>query len=182
MRVLVGYFSETGNTRRIAQAIGVAAREGGHEVHVKSIEELTGSQLGEYDVVFLGSPCHSADVAIPVKKLLQNIPEGSKFKLAGFVTHSTVMPEGGEWYREMYERWAGLCRATFEKTCKDRGIDFLGLFHCQGAPNPEIEAFIRNTIIPDKKQWEAYITEARKHPTAEDIEAAKEFAKSLLAG
>jgi len=90
------------------------------------------------------------------------------------------MPELGELQKQMYEQWAGRCPATFEAVSKEKGIDLLGYFHCQGAPSPPVEGFIRNTVIPDEKQWDEYIADARKHPTAEDIEAAKEFTKKLL--
>lgn len=181
MKILVAYFSETGNTKKIAEAIGEEATASGHEVALKAVGEVNESQMADYDVIFVGSTCHSADVAAPLRNILDSIPEGSKFKLAGFVTHSTVMPEGGTWQKEMYERWAGRCPATFDAAAKEKGIELLGFFHCQGAPSAPIEAFIRSTIISDKKQWAEYIEDARRHPTAEDIEAAREFARSALA-
>jgi len=131
-------------------------------------------------VVFLGSTCHSADVAAPLKNILEGIPEGSKLKLAGFVTHSTTMPEDGALQKEMYERWAGKCPVTFETVTKERRIEFIGYFHCQGAPSPQIEDFIRNNV-PDVQQWDGYFEDVRKHPTPQDIEAAKTFARDTLA-
>ena len=181
MKILVAYFSETGNTKRIAAAIGEEATAGGHDVHIKTVGEISASQVAEYDVVFLGSTCHSADVAAPLRNILDGIAQGSRFKLAGFVTHSTVMPEDGAWQEEMYEQWAGKCPATFERLSREKGIDLLGFFHCQGAPNPQIEAFIHNTIIPDEKQWDEYIEDVRERPTAEDVQAAREFTRSVLA-
>jgi len=173
LKILVGYFSETGNTKRIAEAIGEEATAGGHDVHIKTMGEISASQLDEYNVVFLGSTCHSADVAAPLRNVLDGIPEGSKFKLAGFVTHSTTMPEDGALQKEMYERWAGKCPVTFETLSKGKRIDFLGFFHCQGAPSPQIE-------ITGEKQWDGYIEDVRKHPTPEDIEAAKKFTRDTL--
>lgn len=181
MKTLVAYFSETGNTKRIAEAISEAAIAGGHDVHIKTTAEIRASQLGEYDVVFLGSTCHSSDLAAPVIEILKGIPEGSTFKLVGFVTHSTFMPEGGAVHKKMYEQWAGKCPTTFETLSKEKGIELLGFFHCQGAPSPQIAAFIHNTVVPDEKQWEAYIAGAREHPTEEDIEAARQFARNVLA-
>ncbi len=179
MKILVGYFSETGNTKKIAEAIGEEATAGGHDVHIKTTEDIAASQLDEYDVVLLGSTCHSADVAAPLRNVLDGIREGSNFKLAGFVTHSTTMPEDGALQKEMYEQWAGKCPATFETLSKEKGIDFLGFFHCQGAPNPQIEAFIHSNIT-DERQWDEYIEDARKHPTPKDIEAAREFTRDTL--
>ena len=180
MRILVAYFSETGNTKTIAEAVDEEVAAGGHDVHIKTVGEISAGQVAEYDVVFLGSTCHSADVAAPARNILDGIPGGSRLKLAGFVTHSTAVPEDGAWQKEMYEQWAGKCPTTFDAAAKEKGIDLLGFFHCQGAPNPQIEAFIRSTIIHDEKQWDDYIEDARKHPTAEDARAAKEFTRSVL--
>lgn len=181
MKILVAYFSETGNTKRIAEAIGEEASAGGHDVQVRPLDEISASQLATYDVVFLGSTCHSSDLAAPMKDLLNAIPQGSGFKLVGFATHATFMPEAGALQKKMYEQWAGKCPATFETLSKKKRIELLGFFHCQGAPSPPVEDFIRNTVIPDEKQWDEYIVDARKHPTANDIEAAREFARNVLA-
>ena len=181
MKVLIGYFSETGNTKRIAEAMGEEATAGGHEVQVKAVGEITASQLGGYDIVFLGSTCHSSDIAAPVRNLLDSIPAGAALKIAGFATHSTVLPEGGTWKEEMYEKWAGRCPITFETLSKEKGLNLLGYFHCQGAPSPPIEEFIRSTIVTDAGQWDEYIEEVKKHPTANDINNAKEFVRNLLA-
>ena len=181
LKILVGYFSETGNTKKIAEAIGEAVVAGGHEALVAPVGEIKADDLGGYDVVFLGSTCHSADIAAPVRALLDGIPAGSQCKLAGFVTHSTMMPEAGEWQKKMYEQWAGKCPGTFSAACEEKGIEYLGFFHCQGAPSPQIEAFIRSTIIHDEAQWNAYVEDVRTHPTPEDLEAAKGFARNALA-
>ena len=181
MKVLIGYFSETGNTKRIAQAMGEEVTTGGHDVQIKTVGEIDAGQLGEYDLVIVGSTCHSADVAAPVKNLLDGITAGATFKLAGFATHSTTMPEGDDWKKSMYEKWAGRCPITFETLSKEKGLNLLGYFHCQGAPSPPIDEFIRSTIITDAGQWDEYIEEVKKHPTANDINNAKEFVRNLLA-
>ncbi len=80
----------------------------------------------------------------------------------------------------MYERWAGTCLGTFESLCASKRFRFAGFFHCQGAPSPEIETFIRRNTIPDETQWNEYIDEARLHPTPVDLEAASEFARKVL--
>jgi len=49
-----------------------------------------------------------------------------------------------------------------------------------GAPNPGIEEFIHNTIIPDEAQWAEYIEEVRTHPTEEDLTDARTFAREIL--
>jgi len=181
MKILVAYFSETGNTKRVSEAIRESALAQGHDVTFLTVGEVPTDTLADYDAVFLGSTCHSSDIAAPVRALLEGIPQNLSTKLAGFVTHATVMPDDGEWQREMYEKWAGRCLSTFEAVSKEKGLTFLGFFHCQGAPSPPIEAFIHSTIFTDDAEWEEYVKAVRDHPTDEDVEAAKRFAEDTLA-
>lgn len=153
----------------------------GHEVHLRRIDEIKSEEFNVYDLVFLGSACHDADLAKPVKRILEGIPQSPSFKLAGFATHATYTPEGGERQREMYEEWAGRCVESFERTSQEKEIGFLGYFSCQGAPSPPIEAFIHSVIVPDEEEWEEYVAEVRKHPNEEDMERARGFTRAVLA-
>ncbi|HSR32149.1 MAG TPA: flavodoxin family protein, partial [Anaerolineae bacterium] len=148
MKILVAYYSETGNTAKIAGAIREGLSTTGHEADLISIAgaahagEITPDTLNAYDLVFLGSACHDADLVRPVKQLLEHIPVSPAFKLAGFVTHASYTPEGGERERQAHETWASRCALSFRQTSEEKGIDFLGYFGCQGAPSPPIEQFI----------------------------------------
>jgi flavodoxin len=55
MKVLVGYESRGGTTRRTAEAIGEAARAEGHDVTVKPIREIRAAEAQAADVLFAGS-------------------------------------------------------------------------------------------------------------------------------
>lgn len=181
VKILVTYFSETGNTRKVAEAIAGAAETSAHEVVVSSLQDANPASLQGFALVFVGSTCHSSDIAAPVKEWLDRVPSEATPSLAGFVTHSATMPDGAAWKKQMYERWAGKCLGSFEHACANKGFEFLGFFHCQGAPSPEIETFIRNHIVTDEAQWNTYIDEVRQHPTPTDLQAAKAFAEQILA-
>ena len=152
MRILVAYFSQTGNTEKIALVIHEEALKK-YPSHLKKIQEVKVSEIENYNLVFLGSACHSADLGTPVKKFLENLPQPPKFRLAGFFTHATVMPEGSERDQELFDTWAGKCILSFEKACQEKQIDFKGYYHCQGAPTPIIEEFIHREIIVDEQEW-----------------------------
>lgn len=181
MKVLLAYYSETGNTAKIAQAIYAEVSSQGHEAHLIETGEIVPETLNAYDLVFLGSACHDADLALQVKQILEQIPTSSTFKLAGFVTHASYTYEGGEYQREIYQTWASKCELSFSYTSQEKQIKFLGFFNCQGAPSPPIEAFIHDTIVTDEDEWEVYIEEVRKHPNDEDLQKAREFALEILA-
>ena len=181
MKILVIYYSETGNTAKIAGAIHRVASYRGHTVCLRPICDVTVDALSTYDVVFLGSACHDADLARPVKQLLEQIPYSPGFKLAGFVTHASYLPEGGEWEKQIHEKWAARCALTLRQACQKKGIDFLGYLGCMGAPSPPIEQFIHNTIVTDEDEWKRYLEEVRRHPDEEDLQQAGEFAEQVLA-
>jgi len=115
MRILIAYFTQSNNTRTIAKCIFDELAVQDHETDIEKIENLTPEVLNSYDLVLVGSACHDADVAKPVKYFLNEISPSPKFKMAGFVTHATYTGEGGERKKEMYDRWAGKCEKTFIK-------------------------------------------------------------------
>jgi flavodoxin I len=171
MKVLVVYYSETGNTEKIARAIYEEASKE-YEAHLKRVDEITVDILNDYDIVFLGSACHSTDLSAPIKGILEGIPNSSKFKLAGFFTHATSS--------EGFNRWASKCISSFQKTSKEKKINFKGYYNCQGAPSPPIQEFIKREVITSLDEWEKYIKEVMKHPTIEDLHEAREFARDIL--
>jgi flavodoxin len=179
MKILVIYYSITGNTEQIAKAIHEIALQN-HESDLRKVSQVKLKDLNQYDVIFLGSACHDADLAKPVLRFLKKIPKSSNFNLAGFFTHSTTPPEGSESNRELHEKWAGKCHKTFENIKIEKNIDFKGYFRCQGSPSPPIAEFINNAIIPDNDEWNEYIKEAKKHPDETDIENARNFARDIL--
>jgi len=180
MQVLVVYYSETGNTAKVAAAIHAAASALGHSAHLKALGDLAVDALSGYDLVFLGSACHDTDLARPAKALLEQVPEASSFKLAGFVTHATYSPEGGDREEELHGIWAARCAQTLRQACQEKGIEFLGYFGCMGAPSPPIEQFIHDEIVTDDGEWQRYLEEVRGHPDDEDLRHAGEFAVQVL--
>jgi hypothetical protein len=63
---------------------------------------------------------------------------------------------------------------------EEKGISFLGYFHCQGAPSAPIATFIHNTIIPDDREWQEYIAQVEQHPDQADLQNARVFAEQIL--
>ena len=150
------------------------------EAIIDTVRKVDLESLDEYDLLFVGAPCHDSDLAPPVKGFLERLPDSPKFKLAGFFTHSTYMRDNDGKNGALYDKWAGLCIPTFENACKDKNIELLGYFHCQGKASEPIEGFIRQEIITDDDEWSEYLPELRKHPDSIDIENAKKFAQEIL--
>jgi len=68
--VLIAYYSQGGNTERLAMLVADGLREGGIEPTVKRVTEVNVPGLIEYDGIILGSPTYYGTMAAPVKKLL----------------------------------------------------------------------------------------------------------------
>ena len=66
MKVLVTFFSQCGNTEKIARAILEEASVG-NEADCKKLADITPEEVAGYDVVFIGLPLHSGSLATPVK-------------------------------------------------------------------------------------------------------------------
>ena len=181
MKILVAYFTQTGNTKVIAEAIHEEVLSRGNDASLVCVEKLAPGKLDDYDLVFLGSACHDTDLARPVKSLLSKMTPSPPFCLAGFVTHATYLPQGGERQRKLHEEWAGNCKKTFERTCQRKSIAWCGYFSCQGAPSAPIEDFIHRKIVMDTREWEEYLNEVRKHPDEADRGNARQFAREVLA-
>lgn len=73
MKVLVTYYTMTGNTERIAKAIHQEVSKG-HESYLKKVDEVKQEKLNLHDLIFVGSPTHAGNLAAPVKKSLANCP------------------------------------------------------------------------------------------------------------
>jgi flavodoxin len=180
MNIIIAYFSQSGNTEMIAKAIYEEVISQGNDAHLKSISEISANELDDYDLIFLGSACHDTDLALPVKRLLDDIAQLPSFSLAGFVTHAAELPKGETQQRILYEKWAGKCIRSFEQICHEKGIIWSGYFSCQGAPSPPIEEFIHREILTDKDEWEQYSANARCHPNENDLKMAKKFSRQVL--
>ena len=179
MKVLVTYFSQTGNTKLIAETMKEVLTTK-VEVDIRTVRSVDVEALNEYDLLLVGVPCHDSDLALPVKGFLEKLPDSPKFKLAGFFTHSTYLPDGTVRRQELYDQWAGRCIPTFESACKNKNIELLGIFHCMGKASEPLEHFIHQEIITDEDEWNTYLAEIRKHPDAHDIEKAKKFVEKLI--
>lgn len=83
-KILIVYYSKTGHTEKMADAVEDAIRQEGVEVVKKKVEDTQIEELLDYDGIIIGSPCYYGTMAWPIKKF---IDESVKFhkKLAGKV-------------------------------------------------------------------------------------------------
>jgi len=159
MRILVTYFTHTGNTEKVARAIYEAIGGNKEMLPLREVKKSDG-----YDIVFCGFPVHSHSVPLPVQNFIKSIPPGKK--LAFFVTHGSL--RGGELAVTAIEHAISLASK----------LKLLGTFGCRGKVDPKIiEALLKQ---PEHRAWAEAAKSAASHPDESDLEDARYFAKKIL--
>lgn len=74
-KALVIYYSQTGNTKKMAECVVEGIREEGLEVVMKKVKDVGVSELLKYDAVVIGSPTYYGTMAAQIKKLLDDSVE-----------------------------------------------------------------------------------------------------------
>lgn len=69
-KVLIIYYSSTGNTKKMAQFIGEGVKEAGIDVEVKDVEKADIKDMLSADGIIIGSPTYYGTMAAPVKDFL----------------------------------------------------------------------------------------------------------------
>ena len=110
-RILVTYWSGTGNTEKMAQLITEGAKGKGAEVDCKTISAVDVDAALGYDVLAIGSPSMGAEVLEeneiePFVEDLEKKARGRKIGIFGSYGWGD-----GEWMRNWAERMQG-CGAT----------------------------------------------------------------------
>lgn len=160
MKALVTYYSETGNTKKLAEAI----YEGIQEATKDIIPLMDVETVDEYDVVFCGFPVQAHTVPAKVSKFIKRLPKGTKIAL--FATHGSL--RGGEL----------AVTAFYEAVTVASDLTVLGTFGCRGKVKSQIiEALMKKA---EHKAWAQEAQSAAGHPDAGDFEDARDFADQMI--
>jgi len=98
-KVLIVYYSRTGNTKKMAQLVAAGIRKGGAEAVVQAAEDTSVDELRDADGIVLGSPTYYGTMAAEIKRLLD---DSVKFhgalagKVGGAFTSSANLGGGNE--------------------------------------------------------------------------------------
>lgn len=71
-KILIIYYSRTGNTKRMAQEVAKGAKREKMPVELKGVEDVKVDDLLNYDGIIIGSPTYYGTMASPIKKLLDD--------------------------------------------------------------------------------------------------------------
>jgi NAD(P)H dehydrogenase (quinone) len=99
MKILIGYYSRSGNTKKMAEAIARGVADEGVACEVKAISDISVDELLQYEGLIFGSPTYYGQMAADVKKLFDDsVKHHGKLtgKIGGAFTSSGMMGGGGE--------------------------------------------------------------------------------------
>ena len=160
MKALITYYSQTGNTEKIARAIYEAIHFEKEILPVRDVKTLQG-----YDIIFAGFPVQAHSVPAAFLPFFKNLPAGQPIAL--FCTHGSL--RGGHLPKQAIEHAIGLASR----------MKILGTFCVRGKVNPQVIDSLAKRI--EHQAWAEEALGASEHPTAADLADATEFVKTILA-
>ena len=158
-KTLVAYFTRTGNTRLVAEAIFEVLPA---DKDIKPMAEA--GDLAPYGLIFAGFPVQTHSVPFPAETFLKSLPAGKKVAL--FSTHGSVT--GSRLSREALEYASTLVGQA----------KLVGTFSCRGKVS--LQALAELMKSPEHEAWADMAASAATHPDAHDLEDARAFARWIM--
>jgi len=102
MKACILYFSQTGNTRKFAEAISDSLK-------IPAVFDITATEpsvVNDYDVIILGTPVHGFNPAVEALAFVESLPDGNGKRAVLFCT---------------YRLWKGRTFGKLKKELKKKG-------------------------------------------------------------
>jgi len=168
LKILITYFSQTGNTEKVAISMKEALTS--EEVDLKPVKKVDPSNLNTYDLIFLGSGVYGSRVHNSIVNLIKKAPTlPSKF--AFFCTHQSL-----KFYQKPFDK--------INKILEKKNCTVLGTFDCVGEnlgiPKETQIAMLNRLPDDQRKKAEEDWKKVKGRPNMEDLENAKSFAKAIV--
>jgi len=168
MKILITYFSNTGNTEKVANSL----KEGleGEDVDLVPINDVIPSSFKNYDLIFLGSGIYASRVNKALSELITAADELPP-KFVFFCTHASL---------DGYQDGFKIVKRKLSKTTSE----IIDTFDCMGdnlgIPEATRRAMLEKLPPDQKKQAEEHQKRLKGRPNLDDLERAKNFAKTLI--
>jgi flavodoxin len=162
MKILVAYLSQTGQTKKVADAI-FESIEGDKEIKpLSDVESLEG-----YDLSFIGFPIIAFGPAKEGKDFLEQKATGKKVAL--FITHAAPEEQEG------IDVWLDKCKDAAA------GAELLGFFDCMGELSEAIADFLMKNEDPVMRSFGERRPETLGQPDESRLQRARDFAREVMA-
>jgi flavodoxin len=187
MKVLVTYMSQSGNTKKLAEAIyeeiqvekeirtwkEIESFDGydmifvGFPIHQFGVSKLEEIESFEgYDIIFVGFPIHQFGVSKLEKDFLEKHTKDKK--IAVFVTHAT--PPQAPYLQPQLDR----CKGAVAEA------NLVGFFNCQGELSKEIAEVLKKMDNPEMQKFGEMRDITLGHPNNEEVEQSRKFAIEIM--
>jgi ferredoxin/flavodoxin len=143
-------FSQTGNTRKVTEAMAGTFEDDGNTVRVIPLEKATEKDISKCDVFGTGTPCFGSQAPTPVKRFLKSLPRLDGHPAFVFAT------SGGGPGRVLYDQ---------TRILRQKGANVLGGFLSRGEVFHPVPSGIGR--FPNR-------------PDERDLSLAKGFASALV--
>lgn len=167
MKILITYFTQSGNTKKLAESIFEGCLN--EDAELKPIEEVDPSSLKDYDLVFLGSGIYASRVHKSLGELItqaQELPSNFAF----FCSHASL---------DSYQDGFKVVKRKLGKA--DSKI--IDIFDCMGdnigIPDSTRRAMLERVPPEQRKKAEEHQQRLKGRPNEEDLENVKKFAQSI---
>jgi flavodoxin len=167
VKYLVTYWTQTGNTKKVAEAIFDVVP--GEKI-MKPIDEV--ETLDGFDLAFIGFPVIQFGPPAAVKKFIGEHAAGKKIAL--FITHAMLSESEDPQKKAMLARELDKCRAACSKS------ELAGLFHCRGELAEKTAGELMATNFPMLMEFAAMRPLTIGHPDPEELEQARNFAAAVI--
>jgi len=161
MKVLVTYISQTGNTKKVAEAI---YGEISDDKEIKKLEDV--ESLDECDFAFIGFPLHAFGPAEPAKRFLKAHSAGKRIAL--FVTHAA--PEDSK----EVKGWLKTCQEAASKA------DVVNIFDCQGELARSVIDMLLGSDDPNIRAFGELGPMTKGQPDETRLDRARAFARETM--
>jgi len=149
MDISLVYFSQTGNTRKVTEAMAEAFQKKGHTARAIPLKKAVKEDIAGKDLLGIGTPCFANQAPTPVKDFLRGMPRLDGGKAFVFAT------SGGA---------PGLVLYDMTRLLRDKGAEVIGGFLSRG------ECFLPYPSLYGRFPG---------RPSQEELESARGFAASL---
>jgi flavodoxin len=161
LRTLVAYFTQTGNTERVAEVI---YEELSGDKEIGKIPDV--GSLEGYDLAFVGFPIMAFGPADAAKDFLASQAAGKRVAL--FVTHAS--PED----HDALPEWLEKCEQAAA------GAELVGTFNCQGELAQSIADLLAASDDPQLREFAEARSETVGQPDETRLEKARAFAREMV--
>ncbi len=161
MKTLVAYVSQTGNTKKVAEAVYGSIPD---DKEIKQLDEV--DSLDGYDLAFIGFPINAFSPNPAAKEFLEKNSSGKK--IAIFMTHGAHedSEDVGLWLDKAREAAAG--------------AEIVSTFNCQGEVAQPIIDFLLKSDEPRMQEFGKLGPTTKGQPDESRLERARAWAREVM--